>query len=146
MKTTAKNEALKILAKKDISSKSLKEKLLKKGFPIEEIDEVIENLVKKKIVNDDKVKERLTEVFLDKGKGYFYVKYHLSQEGLSEDFELPLDEEANCALKVIKQKKMKKADLKDSKKKIKMMLFLSRRGFRQEAISKAMALFSGKAQ
>lgn len=146
MKTTVKKEALKILAKKDISSKSLKEKLLKKGFSIEEINEEIENLTKKKIINDNKLKERMVESYLDKGKGYFFVKYHLNQEGLGEDFALPIDEEAKYAVGVMNQKKMKKADLKDSKKKIKMMLFLSRRGFRQEAISKAMAMFSEKAK
>ncbi len=144
MKTTVKNEALKILAKKDISSKSLKEKLLKKGFPSEEIDQEIDNLKKKKILNDEKFKERMTEIYLGKGKGYFYVKYHLSNEGLEENFQLPLEEEAKCALKIIKQKKFKKSDLKESKKKIKLMLFLSRRGFRQEAISKAIAAFLGK--
>ncbi|MCX7830195.1 MAG: RecX family transcriptional regulator [Acidobacteria bacterium] len=145
MKTTAKNEALKILAKKDLSSKSLKEKLLNKGFSPEEVDEEIENLKNKKILNDDKLKERMKDVLLEKGKGFFYLKYHLNQEGLGEDFQLSLEDEAVHALKVIKSKKIKKSDLKDSKKKIKMMLFLSRRGFRQEAISKAMAIFSGKA-
>lgn len=144
MKTTVENEALKILAKKDISSKSLKEKLLKKKFTSEEIDQEIENLKKKKILDDEKFKKRMTEIYLGKGKGYFYVKYHLSREGFEENFELPLEEEANYALKAIKQKKINKSDLKDSKKKIKLMLFLSRRGFRQEAISRAIETFSGK--
>lgn len=141
---TVRNEALKILAKKDISTKKIREKLLAKGFSLEEIDSEIENLKKKKLLNDEKIKERMKEVYLEKGKGYFYLKYHLEKDGISEDFELPFDEEAKFALNVIKQKKMKKSDFKDSKKKIKMMLFLSRRGFRQEAISKAFNLFFGK--
>ncbi len=146
MKTTVKNEALKILARKDLSSKSLKEKLLKKGFAEAEIDQEIENLKKKNILNDEKLKERMVELFLEKGKGYFYIKYYLNLEGLGEDLELLLENEANFALKIIKQKKFKKSDLKDSKKKIKMMLFLSRRGFRQEAISRAMTSLAGRAQ
>lgn len=141
---TVRNEALKILAKKDISTKKIREKLLAKGFSLEEVDSEIENLKKKKLLNDEKIKERMKEVYLEKGKGYFYLKYHFEKEGISEDFELTFEEETKSALKVIKQKKMKKSDLKDSKKKIKMMLFLSRRGFRQEAISKAFNLFLGK--
>ena len=71
---TVRNEALKILAKKDISTKKIREKLLAKGFSLEEVDSEIENLKKKKLLNDEKIKERMKEVYLEKGKGYYYLK------------------------------------------------------------------------
>lgn len=136
-------EALKILAKKDVSEKYLKTKLLEKGFEFDEVEEEIEFLKKKGLIDDQRFFERLKEKYLENGKGFFYIKYHFENLGFDSELNISLKEEVETILKIIKAKKLKKSDLKDSKKKIKLMLFLSRRGFRQEAILNALNSFLG---
>ncbi len=137
------SESLKILAKKDVSSFKLEQKLLEKGFSEEEVYNEIEELKNKNLINDEKILQRMKEVYLEKGKGFFYIKYHLNNEGI-EIPDLDLNEEIASVLKAIKSKKILKSDLKDQKKKIKLLLFLSRRGFRHEAISRGVEKFLGK--
>lgn len=137
------SESLKILAKRDVSSFKLEQKLLEKGFSKEEVLNEIEELKNKNLINDEKILQRMKEVYLEKGKGFFYIKYHLNNEGI-EIPEIDLNEEVASVIKAIKSKKILKSDLKDQKKKIKLLLFLSRRGFRHEAISRGIEKVLGK--
>jgi len=63
-----KSYALKLLSKRDHFKEELKQKLLKKGFDKEKIEEVLAYLKQQNLLNDEKLKERLKEKSINKGK------------------------------------------------------------------------------
>jgi regulatory protein len=132
------NEALKILAKRDMSSSGLAGKLLSKGFSREEITDAAELLKNKGYLDDSKLAARQAQIYLDKGKGFFYIKHHLHNLGFSEMPQIELKDEIKVILEIVKKKGLSRKKLAERETRVKIMVFLSRRGFRQDAISKAL--------
>jgi SOS response regulatory protein OraA/RecX len=131
------NEALKILAKKDVSSAKLASKLAEKGYERDEIEDVCRALQKKGYLNDAGLAERQARIYLDKGKGFFYIKHHLNNLGLSQAPQVDIQDEVKVILEILRKKGLTPKKLTGSEARVKIMVFLSRRGFRHEAISKA---------
>ena len=135
------NEALKLLAGRDMSSNALAEKLLSKGFAAKEVDETLSLLRSKKYLDDGKLASRQAMLYLEKGKGFFYIKHHLRNLGFTEMPEIPAEGEIDSILEILEKKGQTPAKLRNAKTRVKMMVFLSRRGFRQETIQKALRHF-----
>ena len=135
------NEALKLLAKRDMSSRALGEKLLSKGFTGDEVEEAISLLRNKKYLDDGKLASRQARLYLDKGKGFFYIKHHLRNLGFTEMPEIPADDETGSILEILEKKGQTPEKLRNARNRVKIMVFLSRRGFRQDTIQKALRQF-----
>lgn len=135
------SEALKLLAKRDMSSRALGEKLLSKGFSADEVEGALSLLQNKKYLDDGKLASRQTKLYLEKGKGFFYIKHHLHNLGFTEIPEIPSEDEIGSILEILDKKGQTPAKLRNVKSRVKMMVFLSRRGFRQETIQKALRQF-----
>lgn len=135
------NEALKLLAKRDMSSAALAGKLAAKGFSAEEISEASAMLKSRKYLDDAKLAARQTKIYLEKGKGYFYIKHHLGNLGFTDIPEIPAGEEVSAILEILEKKGQTPEKLANMKNRVKIMVFLSRRGFRQDTIRKALRQF-----
>lgn len=135
------SEALKLLAKRDMSSHALGEKLLSKGFSAEDVEGAVSALKSKKYLDDGKLASRQVRIYLEKGKGFFYIKHHLRNLGFTEVPEISADEEIGAVIEILEKKGMTPDKLRNARSRVKMMVFLSRRGFRQETIQKALRQF-----
>jgi regulatory protein len=72
-----KSYALKLLSKRDYFEEELKQKLLKKGFDKEKIEEVLEYLKQQNLLNDEKLKERFKEKSINKGESSLKIKQRI---------------------------------------------------------------------
>lgn len=78
--------SLRLLGRKDYFSFELKMKLKKKGFCDKDIDEVVDYLVKKKIINDESLIKREIEYMQDREWGENKIIYKLKNKFLPADF------------------------------------------------------------
>lgn len=124
-----------------MSSSALEEKLLSKGFSSDEVSEASAMLKKKKYLDDDKLARRQARIYLEKGKGFFYIKHHLANLGFTDIPEIPAEDEVGVILEILEKKGQTPAKLANMKNRVKIMVFLSRRGFRQDTIRKALGRF-----
>ncbi len=123
--------AFKLLAKRDYFSQELKRKLISKGFKIEDVEEVVEYLVKEGYINDEKLKERMKEKAIEKGKSPLYLKKKLYQKGISDSIEFSFEEELESALHLLRNKYKKGKNYKE------IVKFLKYRGFSYDVIQEA---------
>ena len=72
--------ALKLLAKRDYSRAKLRDKLLQREFPPEEIDEALDELIEKKYLREDYYAEARVKGLMHKGLSPTMIKYRLSEE------------------------------------------------------------------
>jgi len=135
------DEALKILARRDMSSSALLEKLTAKGFSREEAEEAAEKLRKKGYLDDSKLAGRQARLYLEKGKGYFYIKHHLHNLGFTTPPEVPAEDEIAAIIDILQKKGQTAKKLGNQANRVKMMVFLSRRGFRHDSITRAIRQF-----
>ncbi len=136
MNEKLKQEAIKLLSKKDYFSEELKRKLLKKGFEEKEIDEIIQYLKEKELINDKQLKERYKELALEKGKSKLALKKKLYQKGVSIDIQMSYEEELKSALNLLRKKYKKEKDIK------KIIKFLINRGFPYSIAKEASNIFT----
>ncbi len=133
---TSKNYALRLLSKKEYFSSELRKKLLQKGFPEEEVEETIQYLIEKGYINDEALKKRYIERYLEKGKSISYIKNKLYQKGISVDIEISFEDELKAALNLLRFKYRKSKDFQE------VVKFLSYRGFSYNVISEAYRIFT----
>jgi len=130
----AKIHALKLLSKKDYFEKELREKLKKKGFPEEEIEQTILYLKNQKLIDDVKLLKRYKELSIQKGKSPANLRAKLYRKGITE-VELSYEEELESALYLLENKYRKEKNYKD------VVKFLKNRGFSYSVIQEAVNKF-----
>ncbi|MFN4307323.1 regulatory protein RecX [Sulfurihydrogenibium azorense] len=133
MDSKVKSYAYKLLSKKDYFKEELKNKLLRKGFEESQVDEVIKHLENQGLLNDEKLKERYKEIYINKGKSYLKLRNSLYRKGITE-IDLSEDEELNSALNLLKKSFKKEKTFEN------MVKFLKNRGFRYSVIKKAIEI------
>jgi len=129
-----KKYAIILLSKRDYFEKELKEKLYKKGYSKEEIENVIKELKEEGYINDEKLLNRYKELSLQKGYSNLKLKKKLYQkteiiQNLSEE------EELLSALNLLEK------SFKKEKNFINVVKFLKNRGFSWNTIQKAVKKF-----
>lgn len=133
MDSNVKKYAYKLLSRRDYFKEELRNKLLRKGFEEEKVDEVIKHLENQGLLNDEKLKERYKEIYINKGKSFAKLKNSLFRKGITE-IDLSEEEELKSALNLLKKSFKKEKTFEN------MVKFLKNRGFRYSVIKKAIEI------
>jgi regulatory protein len=127
--------ALKLLSKRDYSEKALKQKLSQK-FPVEVVNELLEELKAQGFVNEFEAARNYFLSKVKKGWGRRKIAFHLKALGFREEVikevELTTPFDYSYAASEVK----KKFDLNQDKERKKAVAFLARRGFSLIEINK----------
>jgi len=135
-----------LLARREHSFFELKAKLLQKNFNEDAISQELHQLVDDNLLDDSRFTESFLSFSMRKGKGPLRIESELQQRGVSDDvvhrFLLAVDDHEwiRIATDVLK-KKLGTAKQVDYDKKLKLMRFLSNRGFANFQVIKAISLF-----
>jgi len=131
------NKALDIISRREHSQKELTGKLLDKFSEEEIVNSVINNLVKKNLLNDTRYSEAYVVSRKRKGFGPKKILYELIARGVIENIACEVIENEggwkDAALKAF-NKKFKKGKAMDFKELNKQKTFLQNRGFSFEEI------------
>ncbi len=137
-KTKCYAAALKLLAIREHSRKELSQKLSRKTFSINIIEEVLDQLKEQKLQSDQRYAEILTLSRQRKGYGPVYVRHYLKDKGIDADsIESVLDFTDIAWQKALietAEKKFGRQRPADFQQKMKQMNFLQRRGFTSDQI------------
>ena len=144
----AKEKALKLLAVRPRSEKELRQKLLQKGFTGKIVFEVISDLKKVDLINDEKFAESWAFSRLaNKPMGRFLLKQELFRKGIKKELieevikkSFEDEKEIELAKKLLDKRKKLFQNLEDRKVQKKLSDFLLRRGFSYEIVNKVMHL------
>jgi len=120
--------AIKALGRKSLFSCELEQKLYKKGYKSSEINETLARLKDLGYLDDNDLSKQLILSYLDKGKGFYWIKLKLKErsgKASLEHLELITEERERAASKIA-LKHCRNKDLAKTK------AFLYRRGFRLE--------------
>jgi regulatory protein len=118
----------------------LRNKLKRKNFSKDEIDETINRLIEQKYLNDDDFARTFVQNLVKyKSFGYYGIKNKLRQRGIDDKISDPiLGEELDLETeKKIAQKAIGKTHNKDS---MKLAQMLARKGFRNQVVSELIKL------
>ena len=131
-----------LISHKMYSKKSLTEKLIQKGFQADDVENTINKLVRLNYVNDEKFADELIKYLTSKGKGPFYIKNELKQQGIDNEIISKLldnktEEEPYLQIINIMKKKYPKFNGNDRNEIRKIAMFFQRRGFSSQDIAKA---------
>jgi regulatory protein len=129
-------QALKLLARREHSQKELQRKLIKRGAEAEQIELVLQQLVEEKLLSDDRFCEAYIYHRRKAGFGPLRIQAELSERGIhakTED-QLQNGESWEELLEKTWQKKFKGQYPCDLKNKAKQTRFLINRGFTIEQI------------
>ena len=129
--------AMDYLARREHANLELKNKLMRKGFIEEVVDEVLHKLCIDKLLSDERFTENYIRYRTKKGFGPIKIKYELQQRGITgelvseqlgdEDFWITLVQQAH--------KKRFGSNLPQNNKELaKQMRFLQSRGFTNSQI------------
>ena len=135
-----------LLARREHSFFELKAKLLQKNFNEDSISQELHRLVDDHLLDDSRFTESFFSFSMRKGKGPLRIESELQQRGVSNDviqhFLLEVDDHKwiQIATDVLK-KKLGKAKQVDYDEKLKLMRFLSNRGFTNLQVIKAIRPF-----
>lgn len=130
MDSRIKSYALKLLSIRDYFEEELRQKLSRKGFDKEKVEEVLAYLKQQNLLNDEKLKERLKEKSITRGKSSIKIKQKIYRK-TGETIEISEDEELESALNLLKRSFKKEKTFEN------VVKFLKNRGFRYSVISKA---------
>ena len=126
-----KAKASSLLARRSYFSKELKTKLLEKGYPQDEIKNLLAELTKRGWLNDQELAKRYCERLQQRGYGPRLITLKLREKAGSLDIE-PLEESEEAVLSLIRKRYM-------PIQRDKVFRALLRRGFSFELINKALA-------
>ena len=77
--------ALKLLDYQDRTSSELRDKLIKKGFSEDAVDEVVSSYEESGLVNDERYARLYAQSKLSAGKGSRWIKQKLREKGISPE-------------------------------------------------------------
>ncbi len=147
-KSVAKEKALKLLAVRPRSEKELKQKLLQRGFSGKIVFEVISNLKKVDLINDEKFAESWASTRLaNKPMGRYLLKQELFRKGIRKELieevitkSFEDEKELDLAKKLLDKRKKPFKNLEERKIQKKLADFLLRRGFSYDIVNKVMRI------
>ena len=136
-------KAQELLARRAHGSQELINKLKIRDYPAAEIEGAVRRLFEAGILDDEAFAQSLAkELFFRRGYGFYAVKMRLRQKGLAAELcervtrqffgELNDDESLTVMLKLIERRRDQEKD------KNRLFIWLKRRGFRSEEISRAL--------
>jgi regulatory protein len=135
------DQAIKYLGMRSHTVFELRTKLSRKKFEKSDVEEVLDDLVEQKYLNDRDFAQAYAQNLIKyKTFGYYGLKMKLKQRGINNTI---IEEVLAEELSIEQEKKIaEKAISKSSKKeKIKLMQMLSRKGFRSQAIAETVGEF-----
>ena len=147
-KSLAKEKALKLLELRSRSERELKQKLRQKGFTEKIIFEVVSDLKKVDLINDEKFAESWASSRLaNKPMGKFLLKQELFRKGIKKELVEDVikksfedEKEIELAAKLLERRTKLFQNLEDRKVQKKLADFLLRRGFSYHIVNKVMRL------
>lgn len=130
--------ALRLITKKDRTEAELREKLYRKGFTEEDIEDVISYLKERGFIDDAKFIEKAEKIAEERFLGNMGLKNYFAQKGIDKELldSLPSVDEFLIAQKLIQRKIHLIKNDSQEKKKAKIAGFLLRRGFSWDTINK----------
>ena len=130
---TAKATAVRLLSRRDHSVFELERKLRLREFPQDEIDNALEDLVKRDYLSDERFSESYIHIRQQKGFGPIRISVELNERGVDEriyqSYLRPSSKLWTEALEQTYQTKYRGAPIKDYKDKAKRIRFLQYRGY-----------------
>ena len=137
---TAKATAVRLLSRRDHSVFELERKLRLREFPQDEIDNALEDLVKRDYLSDERFSEAYIHIRQQKGFGPLRIGVELNERGVKErvyqSYLRPSSTDWMDALERTYQTKYRGSPIKDFQDKAKRIRFLQYRGFTLENIHK----------
>jgi len=146
-KKKAKEAALKFLSYRRRSEKEVRDKLKKKEFAKDLIDEVIEDLKRVNLINDyDFACAWIRDRVSNNPRGKALLKQELWKKGIKKEiiekvlkeYFKNADEELNLAKKLMEKRKKRYANLEKNVAKRRMIDFLLRRGFSYDIVKQVL--------
>lgn len=133
------NNALKYLSRRDYSCLELYQKLIAKGFDIEDIQSVLENLQKRGYQSDERFTEMFIRSRMASGDGPFKIKIALRGKGICDSLALTVMDKLNVdwfeQAKKIKTKRFGDQVVTEPKELAKQIRYLKGKGFYQDHIN-----------
>ena len=130
--------ALRLLTRREHSSQELKQKLLHKGFDLNLVESLLDDLRREGSLNDKRFAESYTRSRKGRGYGPLRIKQELRQRGTSDDIiesvVIENDEQWYELARNVRQKKYTMSFPENLKEKLKQQQFLQYRGFSQQHI------------
>jgi regulatory protein len=141
---TAIQAAVSMLSKSQHSAKMLCDKLEQKGYEEQSVQEAISYLKERNFIDDKKYSQNRAELLVKKGKSPALITLELKECGIDDAIIAQTIESIKSQITPQEQiqsiinKKFKNADLSGESNFIKAAQYLTRRGFSQEDIEKAL--------
>ena len=142
--TSALERAMRLLSMRAHTSCELRQKLLRAGFPPDEVDSAISECEKRHYLDDRMFAEACTGLWLERGHGARSIRQKLRQKGIPSDLAAAAiggaeEAEPDAACRAIESKLPSLLREKDPRKRrAKALRFLAARGFSGSALSAAM--------
>lgn len=139
MNKAALHSAVNLLSRREHSNKELMQKLLAREFHQDDLAEVIEFLLEKNYLSDERYAESMIRNRVGKGYGLRFIKQELAHKGVDDTTirmalqEQDIDWYLQAELAYIKR--FGEQAIKDQKDKAKRVRFLQYRGFSHDEIN-----------
>ena len=149
---SAYTDALQLLARRELTEKELRDRLLDRDHPREEIDRVITHLLESKALDDGRVARAHARTAADvKGRGRLRVIRELNAMGVARvtateavtEVFADVDERALIA-KALQKKMRGKARITDAREHARLYQYLMRQGFSPAGIIAALRKLGGR--
>lgn len=125
--------ALKLLTRREHAVAELRKKLVEKTEHPELVPEIIQELIQKKYLDDNRFAEMYSRMRSNKGYGLLRIKRELKERGITECVNLH-----HADIKNIYERKFGSNPAKDIREKAKQIRYLQYRGFSFEEIKKVL--------
>ncbi|GAA5130358.1 regulatory protein RecX [Thalassotalea piscium] len=138
MNKTILHTAVDLLSRREHSIKELKNKLLLRDYPAEDFDEVINYLLEKNYLSNERFADSLIRQRINKGYGWRFIENELKQKGLDTSVILLAKEEHQVDWYELADSAYSKrfgcSPIESNKEKAKRIRFLQYRGFSNDEI------------
>jgi regulatory protein len=148
---SAYTDALHLLARRELTEKELRDRLIDRDHPREEIDRVISHLLESKALDDSRVARAYARTAADvKGRGRLRVMRELNAMGVARETATEavtevfadVDERALIA-KALRKKMRGKSRISDAREHARLYQYLMRQGFTPAGIVAALRKLGG---
>ena len=148
---SAYTDALQLLARRELTEKELRDRLIDRDHPRDEIDRVIAHLLESKALDDGRVARAYARTATDvKGRGRLRVMRELNAMGVAREIateavtEVFADVDERALIAKALQKKMRgKSRISDAREHARLYQFLMRQGFTPAGIVAALRKLGG---
>ena len=136
--------ALRLLSRREHSAQELKQKLLHKGFEINLVESLLDELRQEGSLSDKRFAESYTRSRISRGYGPVRIRQELRQRGAGDEIieavVVDNDEQWYELARNVRQKKFGMEIPENLKDKLKQQQFLQYRGFSQQHMKFALSL------